>query len=879
MKINKCPGHPLFSFFLALICWIIFLAAYQVLGFGNYTLLRGDLHAQYIDFISMFLRVLRGEESFWYSFSIYLGSGSVLTHAYYCLSPFNLLYLIDFVSIPVMTTVIIGLKFALAAATFTFFCRKVLNRSDLYVTLFSLCYAFNAFSITFYFNIIWLDALYMLPVLTWLLFELMDNGRYLALTICWFYLFVTNFYMAYTLGIYAFLVFVALLIYRAPANRTAYPKQCLHRSFLFFLAPVLAAGMAAVILLPSALFIFSHMANDNFEFEELKCSVFDIINAMFIGIMPHCDNETPLLYCGLPTLLLLPFYFGCKRFSERERILSLLLLLFFVVGTFYLPLFVALHAFDFPNWYGFRFSYIMIFLMCICSLRATEDLSAISPRKILLYIIGLLFFFSFMTKFWPLYTRRIDITSGSLEFAVNILFLFLWYLLLFHPPVRNVQTKHRIIGALLVLVCMIAELVVNAKICMDHTGMTPLGESEFNQWYYSEKSAVEQLKQKDPSFYRISVVNEASSNAPSLFGYAGLNTFSTSDVYELRSALHSLGICAVNRAIMEFGYTPVTMMLLGCKYSVRTTTFDEVDHSVTKDNYVPAVTDTNNYALPLGYMVKDDIYDYAPGDDPFSNQEQLLELMTGNKYTIYEHLTQDDLEISASNMSMTHFNDWYAFTRETHLFPSAFTIFSAQTEIDEDFFVCFSRPVAEALGSSTKIVGETTGLLETPLLSYGCIHQGTMLSDQRLTGYSSVSIYFPDNTYTSDHCNGLSFAKSNKQSVAPVFEDLNSSVFHITDFRNDRICGTVTADNEKNTLFLSIPWEKGWTAQIDGTLAELRPALDNAFLSLEVSPGTHEVSLQYTAPGSRTGMRISIVFAIIVVVLLTWQTLRAKHRK
>ena len=869
--------HPLSAFLLAILCWLIFLAVYKVLGFGNYTLIRGDLYAQYIDFISMFLRVLHGEESFWYSFSVYLGSGTILTNAYYCLTPFNLLYLIDSVSIPAMTAVIIGLKFALASAAFTFFCRKVLKRNDIMVLVFSLCYAFNAFSITFYFNMIWLDALYMLPILTWLLFDLVDQGHYLALTFCWFYLFVTNFYMAYMLGIYAFLTVVALLILRAPANDTAYRKKCMQRLFLFFLSPALAAGMAAVILLPSALFIFSHLAKDNMSFRELKCSVFDIINAMFIGIMPHHDNETPLLYCGIPTLLLLPFYFACKRFSARERILSFLILLFFVIGCVFLPLFMALHAFDFPNWYGFRFSFIMIFLMCIYALRATEALSGFSSRKMLIYITGLILFFSFMIKFWPLYTGSVDVTSGPFEFAVNILFLCLWYFILFHCHPIRFSAQKKIIVSFLLLVCMTAELLVNAKICMDHTGATPLSESEYNQWYYPEKATIDRLKDQDPSFYRISVVNEKSSNAPSMFGYAGLNTFSTSDVYELRSALLGLGICTVNRAIQEYGYTPVSLMLLGCKYTLEVSTSNTVEDKITKDNCIPADIKTNDYALPLGYMVRDDIYHYSPGKDPFANQEQLLECMTGQHYHIYDHLKLEDIEIAALNMTLSDFNEWYAFTRQTSLLPTAYMVFSAPTDTDEDFYACFSQPLAEAKTSSANVVGESDGFVETPSLSYGCIIKGKNIPELHPSGYRSVSVYFQDNSHTSDHCDAMYFAVTAPKSISPVFENLNSSVYQITDFHHDQICGTVTADAQKNTLFLSIPWEKGWTASIDGAPAQIEPALGNAFLSLKIPSGTHEVSLQYTAPGSHTGMIVSLISGLTLLLLFVYHFI--KNRK
>ena len=57
------------AFLLSILAFCLFLTMYGVLGYGNYTILRGDLYAQYIDFISMYIRVLKGQENFWYSFS------------------------------------------------------------------------------------------------------------------------------------------------------------------------------------------------------------------------------------------------------------------------------------------------------------------------------------------------------------------------------------------------------------------------------------------------------------------------------------------------------------------------------------------------------------------------------------------------------------------------------------------------------------------------------------------------------------------------------------------------------------------------------------------------------------------------------------------
>ncbi len=868
MKNKRSLPYPLIAFVLGLITWVAFLGAYGTLGYGNYTLIRGDLYAQYIDFISMFLRVLKGEDSFWYSFSIYLGSGTVLTHAYYCFTPFSLLYLLDFISIPAMTAVIIGLKFALASACFTFFAGRVLKQRSPLVLLFALGYAFNSFSVSFYFNMIWLDALYMLPILVWLLFELVERKRFLGLTLCWFYLFMTNFYMAYTLGIFAVLAFAAIVILRTSAWNKKTLKNILGLGVRFGLAVILAAGMAAAFLMPAAIFILSHLAGDNFEFKTLKASVLDVLNGMFAGVMPHQDNDTPLLYCGLPTLLLLPFYFACKRFSAKERILSGIVYLFFVIGIIFLPLFVALHAFDYPNWYGFRFTYIMSFIACALACRVSVHFDTFGRKPLLYLTAGLVLFFSFMMHFWPLNAAGLDVTSGPMEFAVNLIFLVLWCILLPLCTVQKEPLSKKYLRYGISVILIIAELVISGAICMQHTRLNPIAEGEFNQWYYPEKEAIDTIRSSDPGFYRISAVNERSSNAASMFGYAGFNTFSTSDVYDLRTAMHNLGIGTFNRAIEEYGYTPITYMLFGRKYTITLPEYDPVKHAnITAKNYEPATIEENEYALPLGYMVRPEINAYTPELNPFKNQEALLTAMTGNKYSLFQPLSLDDVTVTPLNMRLDRMGEKYTFARQTRLLAGAYTVFSTPVREDQTFYACFARILPEARSNSANIIAKTRGFADTPTLSFGCVHEGKELPELFPKDHSTVSVYFPESNQISEHCDDMFFALYDNTIISDVYADLSSNVWDITDHNGDTIIGTVTSTPEKNVLFTTIPWEKGWVATVDGIPADITPALNDAFISLPLTPGTHEVCLHYIAPGSKAGFIISLGSLLFFAVL------------
>ena len=656
---------PIYAFFLTVFVFILFLGVYRVLGFGNYTILRGDLYAQYIDFISLFLKVLRGQESYWYSFSIYYGSGTALTYAYYTLSPFNLLYLLDFIPLSTMTIFIITVKISLAAATFTGFSQKELKRSDIWVLFFSLCYALNSFVISLHFNIIWLDAIFMVPVIATLLVSTVKRNTFFPLCFAWFYLFFTNFYMSFMVGVFATAVLFCLLLLHFDHWDKKTLKQCLPILIRFGGSVVLAAGMSAAVLFPAASYLLSHMAEDNFGFETLDTSIPAILNSMFIGEMPDLDNRLPLLYCGLPVLLLFPLYFRKSSFTKKERIVIAGLLLFYFFSMLILPLYVFMHAFDFPNWYGYRFSYFICFILCVLAMRVLPKLEKSDLKYLTIWSVLLLFLYSVMIALSPLITVSWNKINSMGEFGINFIFIAIWcssaYLYLYRE--KLLHSIQKTIIHLIFLLILITELVTNGYLCMKHLGTTPLSEEEFNQWYNPLKQFCETIQTSDQDLYRISVFNDRNQCSSCLFGYAGFNTFSSSDNYPLRRALHGLGIATSNRSILENGYTDLTYMLFSGKYRIHLPAEDDpLSPSEAYYEHLP-------YALPIGYMVSPDIYRYEATDNPFASQEALLKAMTGHGYHFFEPISLKDLSLlSANNIRFFHAEPNWA-EPDTLLFP------------------------------------------------------------------------------------------------------------------------------------------------------------------------------------------------------------------
>ena len=78
-------------------------------------------------------------------------------------------------------------------------------------------------------------------------------------------------------------------------------------------------------------------------------------------------------------------------------------------------------------------------------------------------------------------------------------------------------------------------------------------------------------------------------------------------------------------------------------------------------------------------------------------------------------------------------------------------------------------------------------------------------------------------------------------------------------------------------LFLSIPYDPGWTATVDGK--KVKPEIVNmGFMGLIIEPGAHRVDLEYRLPYFFSSLLTSI-FAIVVYFLLIAYRILKNNKK
>ncbi len=141
-------------------------------------------------------------------------------------------------------------------------------------------------------------------------------------------------------------------------------------------------------------------------------------------------------------------------------------------------------------------------------------------------------------------------------------------------------------------------------------------------------------------------------------------------------------------------------------------------------------------------------------------------------------------------------------------------------------------------------------------------------------GYSdgerkTIRITFPQaGIYSFDH---LQIIAQPMSRYASDIERLTREVLTDVTFGTNTVRGNISLEKDK-LLCLSIPYDCGWTATVDGQPAELLQA-DTMYMALLLPAGTHTVQLHYRTYGLTAGLAVSgIGFAVFAVLAaVTWK--------
>lgn len=195
---------------LALVVMLfVYLCHGNTLLFGERTVLRMDLYHQYGPlYAELYDRITEGY-SLVYSWTSGAGSSFLGNLFNYCCSPFALILLfVGHKNMPEAIALMILLKAVTSSVSFTYYINKTNRCVNRLSIPFGLMYAFCSYFVAYSWNIMWLDAMAIFPLVMLGIENIIQKKKPALYIFAMTYTMITNYYMAYMVCILSVIYFI-----------------------------------------------------------------------------------------------------------------------------------------------------------------------------------------------------------------------------------------------------------------------------------------------------------------------------------------------------------------------------------------------------------------------------------------------------------------------------------------------------------------------------------------------------------------------------------------------------------------------------------------------------------------------------------------------
>lgn len=815
------------SFFIPLIITIIVCIDHGVYPFGEECILHVDMYHQYCPFFTEMMNKLKDGGSLLYSWNIGLGSDFVSLYAYYLASPMNWLLLICPKNHVIeFMTILIMLKIALCGLTFGYYLREHFEKNHFAISMFASAYALSAFVAAYSWDIMWMDCIFLAPLIILGLERLVKQGKCILYTIALACSILTNYYISIMICIFLVLYFVILWL----ENKENRGKSILH----FAGCSLLAGGMGAVLLLPE-MEILSYSGSSGITFPEKMEWYFNIIAELARSCAitaPYTGRDHwPNIYCGVFMLLFIVLYVLNRKISWKKKVSRLLFLAFFVLSFANNMLDFIWHGFHFPDSLPGRQSFLYIFLLlCI----GYETFLHLRGNHVI--HVGIAVVLSMALLLVGKIVSDESLVDGDAFIMTAVLIgcyavVFVFYLA-GTKPVKKGMLR-------LSCVIVLVELTLNFDLTgFDTTSRTAYVEAMSD--YQTVLAEAEMLEGQDniTNFYRTEELERKTKNDAALFGYKSGTQFSSLMNINVSRFYRKLGMEGGKNFYCINGATPLSAAMLSLKYVIADNGREDGPLRTLVSQSGETHLYENKYVLPLGFMMSEDVidaWDYKNGNEITVQNE--LAFLLGAKDDMLQKMDADSI------------------TTENGIT----TIEVNQTGY---LYATYDNKAVDNMTEQTSD-GRTKSFTK-------CSHGYTLDLGYCKAG-TTVSVTNEDEAFILMDAYVL-----NEASVDAAFETLNRQTMELETFSDTRVTGTIDV-TEAGRLIFSIPDEDGWTLLVDGEEVEAEDFGDT-FISVHLEKGTHEICLKYKTPGLIKGAAISIACLGIFLGVTYWERKRKNER-
>lgn len=828
--LNKKWIWSVFAFVIPFLFCFANAIGYSIYPFGENCILHVDMYHQYCPFFVELREKLLSGEGLLYSFRLGLGSDFFAHFAYYLASPLNWLiilvpkkFVIEFMTMTIWT------KIALSGLFFFWFLiekfhlegkdKKYHMNTILPALIFSTAYAFSGYVATYSWNIMWMDVIALTPLVIMGLERLVNKGKpglyYGTLSLA----ILSNFYIAMILCIFLVLYFGILFFQMGKGKILA----CVR----FALFSLLAGGTGAVLLIPVAIVLKGTASGEGGlpEHMEWYFNFFEEVSRMSFLAEPYTvgDEHWPALYCGCFTVLFVVLYFMNKRIRIKDKLLYLLLIVLFLVSFSNNYLDFIWHGLRYPTSLPARQSFLFIFIMLMLAFDAFRKQKGNRVWHFVVAIVVCVFAFvmSAITREVNIVDKICFLSSGILIGIYGILTI------LKHvgkAKIRNGAGDILIIFALLELILNVSIMGVDTINRTKYLEKMEGYEALYDMAYQDAKSEV---KEDMPVFFRIEDTERKTKNDGCLLGYPSATIFSTLMNIDVADFYQSGLMEGGKNYYCYNGATPLLSSMLSVKYMF-------IDHELAANSVREKIGKfggyylyKNQYCLPIGFVMEESAVKAWEeiGKDKFAQINGLANVLGVEGKLLTK--TSCCAKTSDGKTEIEILEDGFYYARAEKSGVGLLI-----TRINQEPYTLYNKTTRRHL------------------FEIGDCKKGDVVE------------FINEKNEKIDY----ELYKMDMDVLDQAYEILSQQTMTLTEYQDDFLKGNIDV-KEAGRLIFAIPKDPGWSIRIDGEKVTSK-AVKEAFISVSLEEGNHEIELEYQTPGLETGLIISIFSIIIAFILL-----------
>ena len=829
-KLKNILSNNKFVAFTPIVAIIIFIVVFiikSIIPIGKNTMLAVDFYHQYGPLLSELYDRIKSGSSLTYSFQTGLGLPFFRNFYNYLSSPFNVI-LLFFKRDNIVTafSIIIALKIITASTTMAYTLKKFTNKDTIFTTIFGLSYAFSSYFVAFYWNIMWLDGLIYLPLITLGIKKLIDENKFNLYIISLAIAILSNYFIGYMLCIYSCIFFFVYLIFNTKITR----KELLKKIGLFAISSIVSGGIVAFMLLPYMTSLSTISATGdkfvftkNWNFNPLFFFA-NNYSAVKTIVFSSQDYFLPNISSGVLVFILVSLYFINKDIKLHKKIASIVLLLILFISFIYIPIDFIWHGFHIPNDLPFRYSFIFVFITNLIAYISATKLEKINIYHILapILIIGI----------FAVYLYKIEFLSDQ-AFVINVVFIIVTLITTFMCG-KKYESLLQVTFLCITILNII--LNINANWNINHDKNT------FMDNYVQTNYAIETIKNQDKDFYRIEKANSQTLNDGAWYNYNGVSIFSSVAYENMAKTQKKLGIPGNN--VNSYYYrqnTPIYNSIMSIKYILN------LNNTNSYYEYVDNINENkiykNDYYLPIAFATNKELKNWKTNyNDPFINQQEFVYKATDienifNKLDIVKQNEEDDYFVNERQLQNTNGKTQTALLKivvpETgNVYLYAYNYYLEHYLVNGNYqFITKNEPYIVDIGYFEK--------------------------DEEINIEIQLN---KDVQYVDLYAYQLDNEKFHK-----FYYVLNNESIEIKKFKETEIEGTLTA-LEDRTVFTSIAYDEGFEVYVDNKKTKTYP-IAKSFLGFDITEGTHNIKIKYKIPKLKIGIILTIISAGIFTLM------------